>query len=106
MGEKIIKELSDENLQEVNAGSNLSMHFFDTPEQVRFIFWVNDIVYVKETFISKTVKCVVVGRDTFHDPQYNCYTDIYHVKTVDYNEDSFYYLNTWVSRDDIVNQAD
>lgn len=59
------KELIDDELKNVNGRSNLSLHFFDTAEQVRFIFFVGDIVYVKETIFSRTVRCEVVGREVF-----------------------------------------
>ena len=103
--ENNIKEIKDEDLENVTGGKNLSLHFFDTEADVKFIFNINDIVYVKKYFFSKTVKCKVKGRKAFNDPQYHCYTDIYHVETVDYKEGDFYYLNENVSRDDIVNQV-
>lgn len=106
MNEQNIKKLSENELEKVNAGSNLSMHFFNTPEEVRFIFWVNDIIYVKQNFLSKTTECVVIDRKVFDDPQYHCYTDIYRVRSTKREPDGSYYLDTWVSRDDIVNQSD
>lgn len=104
--ENIKNENNTNGRQKVNGGGNLSVHFFDTPEEVRFIFWVNDIVYVKENIFCKTVRCVVTGRDTFDDPQYHCFTDIYRVKTLDYKQGDSNYMHCWVSRDDIVNQGD
>ena len=99
-----IKELNDEELEKV-AGGNLTLHFFDREEDVRFIFWVGDIVYVKETIFNKTKECIVRRREVFKDPQYNCYTDLYVVETTKYPKGSSGYLYTRVQRDDIVNQA-
>ena len=94
-----VKELSDEELKNVVGGSNLTLHFFNTAEEVRFIFSSGDIVYVKENIFSKTVCCTVVRREVFNDPQYNCYEDMYIVRDPDG-------LLRRVLRDDIVNQAD
>ena len=43
-----IEELSEDELSNVTGGDNLRLHFFDTKEQVIFIFFYGDIVYVKE----------------------------------------------------------
>ena len=96
-----VKELSDDDLDDVTGGSNLTLHFFDKEEDVRYIFFVGDIVYVKENIFTKTVRCKIVGREPFHDPQYNCYEDAYIVRGLDGSD-----LYTRVLRDDIVNQAD
>ena len=95
----IVNELADENLENVTGGGNLTLHFFDTEEEVRFIFFPGDIVYVKENIFSKTVCCKVVRREVFYDPQYHCYEDLYIVRDPDN-------LLRRVLRDDIVNQAD
>lgn len=97
------KELSEEELEKISGGENYSLHFCDSEEEVVFIFSYYSHVKVKKYFFSKTVNCIVVDYKPFYDPQYHCYTDIYHVKTTDYKEGDFYYLNDWVSRDDIVN---
>lgn len=94
-----VAELSDDDLKNVTGGSNLTLHFFDTEEEVRFIFFPGDIVYVKENIFSKTVRCEVVRREVFDDPQYNCFEDLYIVRDPDG-------LLRKVLRDDIVNQAD
>ena len=94
-----VVELSDDDLKNVTGGSNLTLHFFDTEEEVRFIFFPGDIVYVKENIFSKTVRCEVVRREVFDDPQYNCFEDLYIVRDPDG-------LLRKVLRDDIVNQAD
>lgn len=95
----VVKELSDDELKDVTGGDNLTLHFFDTEAQVRFIFFPGDIVYVKENIFSKTVRCEVVRSEVFKDPQYNCYEDLYIVRDPDG-------LLRRVLRDDIVNQAD
>ena len=94
-----VAELSDDDLKNVTGGSNLTLHFFDTEEEVRFIFFPGDIVYVKENIFSKTVRCEVVRREVFDDPQYNCFEDLYIVRDPDG-------LLRKVLRDDIVNQAE
>lgn len=104
--ENDVKKLNEKELNSVSGGSNLSMAFFDRPEDVVFILNYGDIVYVKKSIFHKTVRCKVLGRKVFDDPQYNCYTDIYHVITLDYEEGDFNYLNCNVSRDDIVNEMD
>lgn len=95
----VVKELSDDELNSVTGGSNLTLHFFDSEAEVRFIFFPGDIVFVKENIFSSTVRCEVVRREVFHDPQYNCYEDLYIVKDPDG-------LLRRVLRDDIVNQVD
>ena len=99
MKENNNRELSDKELENVTGGDNLTLHFFDSEEKVRFIFFAGDVVYVKENIFSKTVRCVVVRRETFYDPQYNCYEDLYIVRDSDN-------LLRRVLRDDIVNQAE
>lgn len=94
-----VKEISDDDLQEVTGG-NLSLHFFNTPEEVRFIFYVGDVIRVKETIFSSKTKCVVVRREVFKDPQYNCYLDAYVVRGLDGSD-----LYTRILRDDVVNEA-
>ena len=94
-----VKELSDEQIKDVAAGDNLSLHFFTTEAEVRFIFFPGDIVYVKESIFSKTIRCEVVRSEIFSDPQYNCFEDLYIVRGPDG-------LLRKVLRDDIVNQAD
>lgn len=94
-----VKELSDDDLKDVSAGSNLTLHFFNTEAEVRFIFFPGDIVFVKENIFSKTVRCEVIRSEVFHDPQYNCYEDLYIVRDPDN-------LLRKVLRDDIVNQVD
>lgn len=96
--EEVVKELSDDKLSNVSGGDNLTLHFFNTEKEVRFIFFPGDIVYVKENIFSKTVRCVVVRQEIFDDPQYNCFEDLYVVR--DPNG-----LLRKVLRDDIVNQA-
>lgn len=98
MKENKTLELSDEELENVTGGDNLTLHFFDSENEVRFIFYAGDVVYVKENLFSKTVRCVVVRREVFHDPQYNCFEDLYIVRDPDN-------LLRRVLRDDIVNQA-
>lgn len=95
-----VKELSDEQLNNVTGG-NLSLAFFDTAEKVRYIFFIGDIVKVKENIFSSTVICEVRGMEPFLDPQYNCYVDLYIVRAVNNHEE---YRR--VLRDDIVNMAD
>lgn len=94
------RELNDNDLGKVNGGSNLSLHFFNTKEEVRFIFYVGDEVYVKETIFSSKVRCRIVGREIFDDPQYHCFLDAYIVRAIDGHD-----LYTRVLRDDIVNMA-
>ena len=94
-----IKELSDKELKEASGGSNLTLHFFNTEAEVRYIFFPGDVVYVKENIFSKTVRCVVVRSEPFYDPQYSCYEDLYIVRDPDN-------LLRKVLRDDIVNQVD
>ena len=94
-----VKELCDDELNNVNGGGTLSLHFFDTAEEVRFILFPGDTVYVKENIFSKTVKCEVVRQEVFDDPQYHCYVDLYIVRDPDG-------LLRKVLRDDIVNQVD
>ena len=96
---KAFEELSDDELNNVTGGGNLTLHFFDKEEDVRFIFFPGDVLYVKENFFSKTVRCVVIRSEVFYDPQYSCYEDLYIVKDPDG-------LLRRVLRDDIVNQAD
>ena len=67
------EELNDDELKDANGGGNLTLHFFDSEDEVRFILFPGDIVYVKENIFSKTVRCEVVRREVFYDPQYNCY---------------------------------
>ena len=98
MKENNTLELSDEELENVTGGDNLTLHFFDSENEVRFIFYAGDVVYVKENLFSKTVRCVVVRREVFRDPQYNCFEDLYIVRDPDN-------LLRRVLRDDIVNQA-
>ena len=93
-----VKELSDNDLKNVTGGSNLTLHHFDTEQEVRFIFFPGDIVFVKENIFSKTVRCEVIRHEVFHDPQYNCYEDLYIVRDPDN-------LLRRVLRDDIVNQV-
>lgn len=95
------EELNDSSLENINGGSNLSLHFFDTPEQVRFIFFYGDTIYVKEGILYTTKYCRVVGSEVFYDPQYKCYEDAYIVRGID--DPSFYKR---ILRDDIVNQAE
>ena len=94
-----VEELTDEELNNVNGGSNLTLHFYDTEAEVRYIFFPGDVVYVKENIFSSKVRCVVVRYEPFHDPQYNCWEDLYIVRDPDN-------LLRRVLRDDIVNQAD
>lgn len=94
-----VQELSDEEITKVNGGGNLTLHFFDTEKEVRFLFSPGDVVYVKENIFSKTVRCVVVRREVFNDPQYHCFEDLYIVRDPDG-------LLRKVLRDDIVNQVD
>ena len=94
-----VEKVSDDDLEDVSSGSNLTLHFFDTEEQVRFIFFPGDVVYVKENIFCKTVRCVVVRYEAFYDPQYHCYEDLYIVRDPDN-------LLRKVLRDDIVNQVD
>ena len=94
-----VEVLSDNDLEEATAGSNLTLHFFDTEEQVRFIFFPGDTVYVKENIFCKTVCCKVVSYEAFYDPQYHCYEDLYIVRDPEG-------LLRKVLRDDIVNQVD
>lgn len=101
MQESNVKKLSDDDLKKVTGGDNLSLHFFDTREEVRYIFEIGEVVYVKETIFSSTVRCVIESREVFKDPQYNCYLDAYIVRGQDGSS-----LYTRVLRDDIVNYAD
>ena len=94
-----VEELSDKELEDVNGGSNLTLHFFDSEAEVRYIFFPGDIVYVKENIFSKTVRCEVIRHEPFYDPQYHCYEDLYIVRDPDN-------LLRKVLRDDIVNQVD
>ena len=94
-----VKELSDDELNNVTGGSNFTLHFFDKEEDVRFIFFPGDTVYVKESFFHTTKRCVVVRYETFYDPQYNCYEDLYIVRGPDN-------LLRKILRDDVVNKAD
>lgn len=96
---KQLEELTEDELEKVSGGSNLTLHFFNTKEEVRFIFFPGDVVLVKENIFSKTVQCVVVRSEIFEDPQYNCFEDLYIVRDPDN-------LLRRVLRDDIVNQAD
>ena len=93
-----VEELSDAELNNVTGGSNLSLHFFDTEDEVYFIFFPGDKLYVKDSIFSSTVCCKVVSTEAFYDPQYHCYVDMYIVRDPDG------YLRR-VFRDDIVNQA-
>lgn len=93
-----INELSDDELNNVTGGSNLTLHFFDTEAEVRYLFYPGDQVYVKENIFCKTILCTVVRHEPFFDPQYNCYEDLYIVRGPDN-------LLRRVLRDDIVNQA-
>lgn len=94
------KLLSDSQLSKILGGSNLTLHFYNTREQVRFIFHPGDLIYIKEHWYSSTRHCRVEQCVVFEDPQYNCFEDMYYVRDVD---DYSYY--TRVLRDDIVNQA-
>lgn len=91
-------KINDKDLENVTAGSTLTLHFFDTKNEVIFIFFPGDIVYVKENIFSKTVRCEVVRSEVFEDPQYNCFEDLYIVRDPDG-------LLRKVLRDDIVNQV-
>ena len=95
---KTTNELFDDELEEVAGGSNLTLHFFTTEAEVRFIFSPGDTIYVKENIFCKTIKCEVVRREVFDDPQYSCFLDLYIVRDPDG-------LLRKVLRDDIVNQA-
>lgn len=94
-----VKNLSDEELEDVDGGGNFTLHFFDTEEEVRFIFFPGDKVYVKENIFCSTVCCVVERYEVFYDPQYHCYEDLYIVRGPDG-------LLRRILRDDVVNQAD
>lgn len=95
-----MNELSDADLENVIGGGNLKLHFFDTEEEVRYILVPGQIIYVKENFFTKTVRCEVVRREPFRDPQYNCYVDSYVVRGLDGSD-----LYTRILRDDIVNET-
>ena len=93
-----IEKLSDEKLEKVSGGGNLTLHFFDKEEDVIFIFSRFDVVYIKENIFSSSLRCVVDKLVPFYDPQYHCYEDLYEV--IDENN-----LRHRVLRDDIVNMA-
>lgn len=101
MEEKKNNELNDNELESVTGGSNLTLHFYDSEDQVRFLFNAGDIIYVKENIFTKTVRCKIVRCEVFYDPQYRCYEDAYVVRGLDGSD-----LYTRILRDDIVNQAD
>lgn len=92
------EELSDEELEKVTAGKNFNLHFFDTEDEVYFIFPIGSTVIVKEHFFSSKITCTVKRHKKFYDPQYGCYEDMYVVEDPDG-------LLRNVLRDDIVNQA-
>ena len=95
----VFEEITEDDLNNVTGGSNLSLHFFDTEAEVKFILFPGDIVYVKESIFSKKVRCEVIRCEKFYDPQYHCYEDLYIVRDPDD-------LLRRVLRDDIVNEAD
>ncbi len=92
------EELSDDELKEVTAGDNFELHFFDTEDEVYFIFPIGSTVIVKEHFFSSKITCTVRKHVRFYDPQYSCYEDLYYVEDPDGKMRK-------VLRDDIVNQA-
>lgn len=95
-----MNELNDEDLEKVTGGANLKLHFFDTKDEVKYILTPKQTIKVKENFLTKTVRCEVVSREPFYDPQYHCYVDSYVVRGLDGSD-----LFTRILRDDIVNEA-
>lgn len=92
-----VKELSDDELKNVTGGKNFSLHFFDTEKEVYFMFFPGEYIYVKQSIFSSKIRCRVLYSEVFHDPQYNCYVDLYYV--IDSNN-----IRYKVLRDDIVNE--
>lgn len=95
-----VKELNDNELEKVTGG-NFSLHFFDSADEVFFIFPIGAEINVKINFLSKTVKCRVLEHIIFEDPQFHCFEDEYKVLRLDGSNTVMYIL-----RDDVVNPAD